>query len=68
MTCGTNCTERSDERESYSITKEGVPVGKDCKNQSDGDYCDSVPRVDYDYSDCATVDYVSVIVLTGVRK
>lgn len=68
MTYGTKSTEISDERESYSITQEGVPIGKDCENQPDGNYCDSVPRVDYDYSDCATVDYVSVIVLTGVRK
>ena len=68
MTYGTSCTEKSDERESYSITQEGVPVGEDCENQPDGNYCDSVPRVDYDYSDCAVVAYVSVIVLTRVRK
>ena len=68
MTCGTNYMEKSDEGASYQLTQEGVPVGEDCENQPDGDYCNSVPCVDYDYSDCTAVDYVSAVVLTGVRK
>ena len=68
MTYGTKYTVISDERESYSITQEGVPVGEDCENQPDGDYYDSVSRIDYDYPDCAVVAYVSVIVLSGVCK
>ena len=68
MTCGTSYVVKSDERESYSITKEGVPVSEGCKNQSDGDYCDSIPRIDYDYADYTDVDYVSAIVFTRIRK
>lgn len=68
MTYGTKYTVISDERESYSITQKGVPVGEDCENQPDGDYCNSVHCVDYDYSDYSIIDYVSVVVLTGVRK
>ena len=67
-TCGTNCTEKSDEGTSYKLTQEGVSIGEDCENQSDGDYCDSISRVDYDYSDCATVNYVFTVVFTGARK
>ena len=68
MTFGTKYTERSDEREDYSIAQKGVSVGESSKNQPDGDYCNTIPCIDYDYSDCADVDYVSVVVLTGVCK
>lgn len=68
MTCGTKYTVISDEGTSYKLTQEGVSIGEDCENQSDGNYCDSIPCVDYDYSDYTDVDYVSVVVLTGVRK
>ncbi len=68
MTCGTKYTVISDEGTSYKLTQEGVSIGEDCENQSDGDYCDSISRVDYDYSDCATVNYVFTVVFTGARK
>ena len=68
MTYGTKYAGISDEREGYKLTQEGVPVGEDCENQPDRDYCDSVPRVDYDYADCTDVDYVFVIVLARIRK
>ena len=68
MTFATRYTVTSDERESYSIIQASVPVGKGCENQPDGDYCNSIPCIDYDYADCTDVDYVSVIVLTGLCK
>ena len=68
MTFGTRSTVISDEGTNYQLTQAGVPVGEDCENQPDGDYCDSIPRIDYDYADYTDVDYVSAIVLTGVRK
>lgn len=68
MICGTSYTVISDERENYSITQASVPVGEDCENQPDGNYCNSVHCVDYDYSDCATVDYVSTVIPAGVCK
>ena len=68
MTCGTKYTVISDEGTSHQLTQEGVPVGEDCENQSDGDYRNSIPCVDYDYADYTDVDYVFVIVLTRVRK
>lgn len=68
MTCETRYTEISDEREDYKLTQKGVSVGESSKNQSDRDYCDSIPRIDYDYADYTDVDYVSAIVFTRVRK
>lgn len=68
MTFATRYTVISDEGTSYQLTQKGVPVSENCENQSDGDYCDSIPSVDYDYSDYSTVTYVSVIVLTGICK